>query len=89
MSEKPKGLLRGRGIFKCDICDKLFHQKRKLELHIIIVHKQKNPHECSMCGNSYRQRHQLKYHVKTVHDGMFKFQCDPCKKSYVIKHFHI
>ena len=85
MSEKPKGLLRRRGVFKCDICDKVFHLKGKLELHIILVHKQKNPHECSMCGNSYRQRHQLKYHVQTVHDGMFKFQCDPCEKSYVIK----
>ena len=74
------------GKFKCELCDKSYILQAKLDSHIIIVHKQKNPYKCSTCNKSFKHRHQLKYHVETDHNGKFKFECIyECGKSYELK----
>lgn len=47
--------------FKCEECDKTFHQKINLTYHISSVHK-KERFDCENCNKSFKTKYHLKYH---------------------------
>ena len=68
----------------CDECEKCFHQKSKLNHHILVSHEGiRIP--CDQCEKSFTQSRHLKDHVNEVHKGMKNHICQQCLKSFGIK----
>ncbi|CAB0042047.1 unnamed protein product [Trichogramma brassicae] len=67
----------------CDICGKIYSQKRTLRAHMDSVHH-KITHVCDICGKSFTQKFNLRTHVNGVHKGV-KHTCDICGKSFTQK----
>ncbi|KAK7074774.1 hypothetical protein SK128_016874 [Halocaridina rubra] len=66
--------------FKCDICDRAFHQKNHLESHMVIHSDTKN-FKCEICGSSFAWKQQLKTHAVT-HSERRDFRCVRCGKEF-------
>ena len=81
--------------FKCDICEKLFTERRRLKIHIL------NKHEgvvwkCDNCSFKAAQPKSLSEHKKFVHgvNLIKKHKCSECgdqfkKRYYLTKHARI
>ena len=65
-------------IIKCDICNKPFSKKSRLELHKQKIH---GPFPCSNCDAVFTSRREFKYHVKSEHFGE-SFPCPYCVQSF-------
>ena len=53
--------------FNCELCDKMFTQKRLLKRHVII-HTNVLPHACSYCSQRFRHSTQLYRHKSKFHN---------------------
>ncbi|KAG8560659.1 hypothetical protein GDO81_015069 [Engystomops pustulosus] len=64
----------------CDLCDKVFPTRSKLERHLM-SHTDQRPFACALCGKAFRQKTHLKIHQLT-HSQEKPFQCAQCPKSF-------
>ena len=63
---------------KCDICDKAFREKSKLNKHIDAVHEEKKPFTSAQCEAKFAKKSHLDEHVSSVHDRKKPFECEIC-----------
>ena len=54
----------GRETRQCDVCNKLFTDKRMLKVHKESVHMKIRPYLCNFCGYSASSRSSLKMHTR-------------------------
>ncbi|XP_045765049.1 gastrula zinc finger protein XlCGF57.1-like [Maniola jurtina] len=69
--------------FPCDICDKKFYSKSKLNIHLG-SHTVKRLFSCDTCNFKFTRSANLKKHMKT-HSLEKPFPCDICKKKFYCK----
>lgn len=78
-----KDILKVR-MAKCDVCDKHFLDRKKLEEHKR-RHKKKpvsqSDYPCVVCGKVFLKREHWRRHVK-IHDDVRPFACPVCKKAF-------
>lgn len=55
------------GPYECDLCSKLFKNKRALTEHVARVHLKIATHVCNICDKSFCQRKYLKKHMEKYH----------------------
>ncbi|XP_069806146.1 zinc finger protein 770 [Dendropsophus ebraccatus] len=67
---------------RCDLCNKMFPSRSKLERHLMI-HTGQKPFTCALCGKAFRQKTHLKIHLLT-HTQEKPFQCSQCPKAFKI-----
>ena len=94
--DRQEGIRSGRHRFLCDVCNKSFHYKYLLKLHVS-VHSEERPY---VCDKSFRLLVFLKEH-QHIHSGEQPYSCDVCGKSfkwgviwrcinsYILETFHI
>ena len=78
-----KDILKVR-MAKCDVCDKHFLDRKKLEEHKR-RHKKKPvsqaDYPCVVCGKVFLKREHWRRHVK-IHDDVRPYACPVCKKGF-------
>ncbi|KAG8182647.1 hypothetical protein JTE90_018483 [Oedothorax gibbosus] len=86
--EKPHLKLVGKKPYKCDLCGKLFSQKRYLKQHHRTHQKpseeeenEAKPFECQVCLKTFSQKRYLNQHY-LIHSQEKPYQCEFCKKSF-------
>lgn len=67
------------GEFPCDMCPKVFTQKKHRETHRRI-HTKEKPYICHICGRRFSISANLKRH-NMIHTGERPFVCDVCGKG--------
>ena len=77
--------------FQCQISEKAFSEKRKLERHISRIHEESKAFHCDICNFKCSQKWNLKTHIASVHEKKKPFKCDICdyscsEKSSLKKH---
>ncbi|XP_029724064.2 zinc finger protein 454 [Aedes albopictus] len=80
--------------FKCDLCQKRFLKKRRLDFHTRYIHGAKS-HICPICERPFRFRHHMLDHTRThlsPHErqqmgdqNARPFECDVCHKTFKIQ----
>ena len=66
-------------VFRCEICGKIFTNKKGLMQHMDGVHNGNKPFKCDICDKSFSQKRDMNRHVASVHDGKKPFKCDICE----------
>ncbi|XP_074544536.1 zinc finger E-box-binding homeobox 1 isoform X2 [Halichoeres trimaculatus] len=70
----------GKGVYACDLCNKVFHKTSSLIRHKY-EHTGKRPHECPICKKAFKHKHHLIEHTR-LHSGEKPYQCDKCGKRF-------
>uniref|UniRef100_A0A336LRP4 CSON002251 protein n=1 Tax=Culicoides sonorensis TaxID=179676 RepID=A0A336LRP4_CULSO len=78
-SESRKKLIP-KGVFPCEMCDKIFARKDYLKKHMI-CHDEIKRFKCEHCNRSYARNNALKFHVLTAHTTRQEFDCS-CGKTF-------
>ncbi|KAK6173308.1 hypothetical protein SNE40_016784 [Patella caerulea] len=73
--------------FKCDQCEKVFHNKRRLTIHIRQEHEKRYQRICPVCGKKFKCSTQLKthQHIHQPKDQRRNYICEFCGKGFPIK----
>ena len=66
--------------YSCDICKKVFGEKKEFNQHTNI-HFGLKPFKCVQCEKCFSSKSNLLQHVK-IHMGGKRFKCSYCSKSY-------
>ena len=68
----------------CNMCDKRFKKKNKLNLHIQQNHLDQRSYICYICGQSFKIKPSFDNHLKYVHikDSEKEHLCSLCPKKY-------
>lgn len=74
----------GQNGFKCEMCDKTFNRKARLQMHIRYVHAKDRPFECKECGKKFTRKEDLNRHA-VLHTGEKPHICQTCGKKFAIK----
>jgi len=53
--------------YACELCDQLFPQKSRLEVHVRTIHTGDKPYKCDHCERAFPQLSNLNDHVKKTH----------------------
>ena len=76
--------------FACEMCEKVYGDKRNLMNHIQIIHEGKTDNfVCDVCSKSFSRKTSLVAH-KMLHTGEFKiFNCEHCNASFKDKRYYV
>lgn len=77
-----------KATFTCDVCDKSFFEKGKLNRHLL-CHQDGTAFECDSCRKTFSRRDALKRHVSISHPDkkdVKSFRCKFCDKAFSLKH---
>ncbi|KAL9704794.1 hypothetical protein quinque_008312 [Culex quinquefasciatus] len=76
--------------FKCNECDKTFHEDKLLQEHIRTKHRGERPYQCKLCPKTYTRSSSLFVHVQINHENIKKalYRCDKCTKSFLNRHHY-
>ena len=66
--------------YKCNICDKIFRNKKGKCYHDACVTGIK-PYQCTLCDKSFVKRSHFEYHER-VHRGYKPYKCNLCDKAF-------
>ncbi|KAG7487471.1 hypothetical protein MATL_G00023900 [Megalops atlanticus] len=69
-----------KGMYACDLCDKIFQKSSSLLRHKY-EHTGKRPHECGICSKAFKHKHHLIEHMR-LHSGEKPYQCDKCGRRF-------
>ena len=69
-------------LYKCDVCDKIFTEKRNLLIHEKSTHGEKNSFTCELCNKVYGRTNDLHRHKASRHFKSTKVQFSKCKKTF-------
>ncbi|XP_061094145.1 zinc finger E-box-binding homeobox 1b [Conger conger] len=69
-----------KGLYACDLCDKIFQKSSSLLRHKY-EHTGKRPHECGICSKAFKHKHHLIEHMR-LHSGEKPYQCDKCGRRF-------
>ena len=70
------------GAYKCDVCNKIFTEKRSLLRHEKNTHGGKNSYLCELCNKVYGRKEDLHRHKASTHYRTTEVQCSKCKKTF-------
>lgn len=68
------------GLFRCQVCNKVFLNRNHLSRHAII-HSGVKPFKCDQCDKGFYRMEHLQRHV-IVHTGIRPYKCNFCDKSF-------
>ena len=68
-------------LFTCDICSKVFTEKRTLMRHIATAHNNKSCN-CILCKKSFKRKNCLRRHQLSIHSGTYEVSCSKCEKKF-------
>lgn len=68
------------GLFRCQVCSKVFLNRNHLNRHAII-HSGVKPFKCDQCDKGFYRMEHLQRHV-IVHTGIRPYKCNFCDKSF-------
>ena len=68
--------------FRCDLCQRSFHDKQTLQRHILSVHQKLKPFKCEKCGKGFSQKSTVKTHDLAVHQDVSDVICAICGKAF-------
>ncbi|GLH09096.1 Krueppel homolog 1 [Gryllus bimaculatus] len=77
-THKPRR--KGKGRFRCEVCEKAFQYPSKLAVHMR-SHTGERPFRCDVCGEAFFQKIALTAHLR-IHAGERPFRCDVCGKAF-------
>lgn len=66
--------------YKCDVCNKGFHQKGNYKNHRL-THSKEKQYSCEICGKAFHQVYNLTFHMHT-HTEKKPFTCKICDKGF-------
>merc|ERR1712129_599967 len=68
----------------CEICKKIFKEKRNKRDHIIYTHQKSELTElfCEYCSKIFTRKKKLNFHIKTNHEMPRNFSCRFCEKTF-------
>lgn len=64
--------------YKCDICQKLFMEKKNVRLHIESVHLRLQKLRCAKCDAKFFSDSGYRYHMTKFHKNHETFKCQSC-----------
>ncbi|XP_046354552.2 zinc finger Y-chromosomal protein 1-like [Haliotis rufescens] len=62
---------------QCEVCKRVFANRKCLKKHMQAVHSKEKPYVCPYCGHAASRKAMLELHVRT-HTGEKPFKCDVC-----------
>ena len=68
--------------YKCDVCDKVFTERKNLLRHEKNTHDEKNSYPCELHNKIYGRTEDFRRHKSTAHFKSSKLQCSKCKKTF-------
>ncbi|KAG4073248.1 hypothetical protein HA402_008594 [Bradysia odoriphaga] len=68
------------GLFRCQVCSKVFLNRNHLNRHAII-HSGVKPFKCDQCDKGFYRMEHLQRHV-IIHTGIRPYKCNFCDKSF-------
>lgn len=77
---KSTSLQSEDGLFRCQVCNKVFLNRNHLTRHAII-HSGVKPFSCDVCHKSFYRMEHLQRHV-IVHTGIRPYKCNFCDRSF-------
>ena len=70
------------GVYKCDVCAKVFTDKRNLLRHEKNTHGGKNGYPCELCNKVFGRTEDLRRHKASTHFRTTEVLCSKCKKTF-------
>lgn len=72
--------------FVCNLCEKIFKNKKSLRQHFRTCHTKKAVFLCTLCLRKFSSKSNLSQHMKTAHSGTSDTNiCDKCKSVFSTK----
>ena len=69
-------------VFKCDICEKDFLNRKCLKNHMKLHDKWRN-YQCAVCDEIFKKKYNLQQHKKWFHENEGKYRCDICESGFL------